>query len=105
MNAKNTAGGLTCIAGLVYVTVEGFVAIGYITGIECISFGGALAKNQTYRAFVARPSHVLDLNGELLDGATVWRGLRLRFEMSLVTRHSWSATTLSLGTNWRVLPR
>ena len=71
MNANNTAGGLTCIAGLVYVTVEGFVAIGYITGIECISFGGALAKNQTYRAFVARPSHVLDLNGELLDGATV----------------------------------
>ena len=34
-------------------------------------FWGALAKNQTYRAFVARPSHVLDLNGELLDGATV----------------------------------
>ena len=30
-----------------------------------------LAKNQTYRAFVARPSHVLDLNGELLDGAPV----------------------------------
>ena len=26
-----------------------------------------MAKNQTYRAFVARPSHVLDLNGELLD--------------------------------------
>ncbi len=71
MNAKNTAGGLTCIAGLVYVTVEGFVAIGYITGIECISFGGALAKNQTYRAFVARPSHVLDLNGELLDSAPI----------------------------------
>lgn len=33
--------------------------------------GGALAKNQTYRAFVARPSHVLDLNGEILDGAPV----------------------------------
>ena len=32
---------------------------------------GALAKNQTYRAFVARPSHVLDLNGEILDGAPV----------------------------------
>ena len=32
---------------------------------------GALAKNQTYRAFVARPSHVLDLNGELLDGTRV----------------------------------
>ena len=32
---------------------------------------GALAKNQTYRAFVARPSHVLGLDGELLDGARV----------------------------------
>ena len=30
-----------------------------------------LAKNQTYRAFTARPSHVLDLNGELLDSARV----------------------------------
>lgn len=30
-----------------------------------------MAKNQTYRAFVARPSHVLDLNGEILDGAPV----------------------------------
>ena len=27
--------------------------------------------NQTYRAFVARPSHILDLNGELLDSASV----------------------------------
>ena len=26
-----------------------------------------MAKNQTYRAFTTRPSHVLDLNGELLD--------------------------------------
>ena len=30
-----------------------------------------MAKNQTYKAFVARPSHVLDLNGELLDSARV----------------------------------
>lgn len=30
-----------------------------------------MAKNQTYRAFVARPSHVLDLDGELLDGARI----------------------------------
>jgi len=30
-----------------------------------------LAKNQTYRSFVARPSHVLDLNGELLDATPV----------------------------------
>lgn len=34
-----------------------------------------MAKNQTYRAFVARPSHVLDLNGELLDTAPVLAGL------------------------------
>lgn len=30
-----------------------------------------MAKNQTYRAFTARPTHVLDLNGELLDSAPV----------------------------------
>ena len=30
-----------------------------------------MAKGQTYRAFVARPSHILDLNGELLDSASV----------------------------------
>ena len=30
-----------------------------------------MAKNQTYRAFTARPSHVLDLNGELLDAAPI----------------------------------
>ena len=30
-----------------------------------------MAKNQTYRAFAARPSRILDLNGELLDGAPV----------------------------------
>lgn len=34
-----------------------------------------MAKNQTYRAFVARPTHILDLNGELLDGARVLVGL------------------------------
>ena len=32
---------------------------------------GELAKSQTYRAFVARPSHVLDLNGELLYDTSV----------------------------------
>ena len=36
---------------------------------------GALAKNQTYRAFASRPSHVLDLNGELLDGTHVLASL------------------------------
>lgn len=30
-----------------------------------------LAKNKTYRAFTARPSHVLGLNGEALDSAPV----------------------------------
>ena len=30
-----------------------------------------MAKNQTYKAFSARPSYVLDLNGELLDSATI----------------------------------
>ena len=34
-----------------------------------------MAKNQTYRAFTARPSHVLDLNGEILDSAPVLVGL------------------------------
>ena len=34
-----------------------------------------MAKNQTYRAFASRPAHVLDLNGELLDSATVMAGL------------------------------
>lgn len=33
--------------------------------------GRALAKNQTYKAFTARPTHVMDLNGELLDGTIV----------------------------------
>ena len=30
-----------------------------------------MARSQTYRAFVARPSHALDLNGELLDSMPV----------------------------------
>ena len=30
-----------------------------------------MAKNQTYRAFASRPSHVLGLDGELLDGARI----------------------------------
>ena len=34
-----------------------------------------MAKNQTYRAFAVRPSHVLDLSGELLDGASVLASL------------------------------
>ena len=58
------------------MTVGGFVAIGRMYSWYGVYFGeGALAKNQTYRAFVARPSHVLDLNGELLDGTRVLVGL------------------------------
>ena len=34
-----------------------------------------MAKNQTYRAFAARPVHVLDLNGELLDSVPVLASL------------------------------
>ena len=34
-----------------------------------------MAKNQPYRAFAARPSHVLDLNGELLDSVPVLAAL------------------------------
>ena len=34
-----------------------------------------MAKNQTYRAFVARPTHVLYLNGELLDSAATLASL------------------------------
>ena len=30
-----------------------------------------MAKNQTYKAFIARPAHVLNLSGELLDSARV----------------------------------
>ena len=56
------------------MTAEVFVDIGYIAGVECI-FGGALAKNQAYRAFVARPTNVLDLNGELLDDTRVLASL------------------------------
>ena len=32
---------------------------------------GGLAKNKTYKAFVAHPSRVLDLEGEVLDSTTV----------------------------------
>lgn len=34
-----------------------------------------MAKNRTYRAFAARPTHVLGLDGELLDGARVLASL------------------------------
>lgn len=34
-----------------------------------------MAKNQTYRAFVARPSHILDLDGDLLDSELVLANL------------------------------
>ena len=34
-----------------------------------------MVKNQTYRSFVARPAHVLDLNGEVLDGSSIMANL------------------------------
>ena len=34
-----------------------------------------MAKNQTYKAFIARPSYVLGLDGELLDSAPVFASL------------------------------
>ena len=34
-----------------------------------------MAKNQTYKAFVARPTHILDLSGELLDSARIFASL------------------------------
>ena len=57
------------------MTVDGFVAIGCVACVVCIVGRGVLAKNQTYRAFVARPTNVLDLNGELLDSVRVLSGL------------------------------
>lgn len=30
-----------------------------------------MAKNQTYRAFVARPTHILNLDGEVLDSTSI----------------------------------
>ena len=49
--------------------------MGGTQGVTCVWRGGALAKNQTYRAFVARPTHILGLDGELLDCAHVLAGL------------------------------
>ena len=53
------------------MTVEVFVGIGYIAGVECILGRVRWLRGRTYRAFAARPSHVLDLNGELLGSARV----------------------------------
>ena len=38
-------------------------------------FGGSLAKNRTYRAFASFPTHILGLDGELLDGTRVLASL------------------------------
>ena len=51
------------------------VFMGGTQGVTCVWRGGALAKNQTYRAFVVRPTHVLGLDGELLDCTRVLAGL------------------------------
>ena len=66
-----------------------------------------MAKNQTYRAFASRPSNVLDLNGELLDGAPVLAilaaqeiaGLSLVWGNAVVAVEdlSWVVNTMSSG--------
>ena len=43
----------------------------FVNVFSAFIFGGELAKDRTYRAFVARPSRVLDLSGEILDGTRV----------------------------------
>ena len=53
------------------MTVDGFAAIGRTSCIECIFWEGALARTQTYRAFASCPTHILGLDGELLDGTRV----------------------------------
>ena len=53
------------------MTVGGLIDIGYIAGVGLYFLEGALGKKQTYRAFTTRPTHILDLSGELLDSAPV----------------------------------
>ena len=45
-----------------------------------------MAKNRTYRAFAVRPTHILDLNGELLDAAIVMG--RLASEICDISAHA-----------------
>ena len=45
-----------------------------------------MAKNQTYRAFALRPTHVLDLDGELLDSARVL--VSLAFEVRDISAYA-----------------
>lgn len=39
-----------------------------------------MAKNQTYKAFTVRPSHVMDLSGVLLDSASVMAQLAVEVQ-------------------------
>ena len=39
-----------------------------------------MASNQTYKAFSARPTHIMDLNGELLDSATLMAELAVEVQ-------------------------
>ena len=55
--------------------------------------GVALAKNRTYRAFVARSSHVLDLNGEMLDSASVLEFLASEVRDISSYEPTWYVTT------------
>lgn len=60
--------------------------------------------NQTYKAFVARPSHILDLNGELLDSAPVLSKLASEVQgISSYATPTLSVMTPSLKVSWRVL--
>ena len=55
-----------------YMIVERLLILVVQLVLSVFLLGGvALAKNRTYRAFVARSSHVLGLNGEMLDSASV----------------------------------
>ena len=58
-----------------------------------------MARNQTYRAFVARPSYILDLNGELLDSVPIMSQLaaEIRGISSYATYVTRNDTQLEVG--------
>ena len=58
-----------------------------------------MARNQTYRAFVARPAHILNLDGELLDSAPIMAELasEVRGISSYATYVTRNDTQLEVG--------
>ena len=58
-----------------------------------------MARNQTYRAFVARPTHIRDLNGELLDSVPIMSQLaaEIRGISSYATYVTRNDTQLEVG--------